>query len=295
MGMFDFLFGSNEAQQTTSQIKLPGYIDKATESLVATAGDVAKEGFIPYTGQRLAGLTTTEADAIATAKANQGIGSTRAGLAFDAATDAGGGVSSADINAYMNPYMTNVADIAARELTDRSKIEGQNISAQAANVGAFGGSRQAILEAERQKNLQQGIGDIYTQAQAQAYDKGLSAAQIDNKQGLASAIGMGQLATTGSTLDESQLRQQLGLGGLERNMNQQALDLGYQTFLQERDYPKSQLGFYSNTLRGVPYSKETVSSTTTPQPSMFSQLAGAGIGGLSAAGSLGLSWSDLVG
>ena len=195
----------------------------------------------------------------------------------------------------MNPYMTNVADIAARELTDRSKIEGQNISAQAANVGAFGGSRQAILEAERQKNLQQGIGDIYTQAQAQAYDKGLSAAQIDNKQGLASAIGMGQLATTGSTLDESQLRQQLGLGGLERNMNQQALDLGYQTFLQERDYPKSQLGFYSNTLRGVPYSKETVSSTTTPQPSMFSQLAGAGIGGLSAAGSLGLSWSDLVG
>jgi hypothetical protein len=40
---------------------------------------------------------------------------------------------------------------------------------------------------------------------------------------------MGQLASTGA-LAQSDIRQQMGLGGLERNMDQQALDLGYQTF-----------------------------------------------------------------
>ena len=293
MGMFDFLFGSNEAQQTTSQIKLPGYIDKATESLVATAGDVAKEGFIPYTGQRLAGLTTTEADAIATAKANQGIGSTRAGLAFDAATDAGGGVSSADINAYMNPYMTNVADIAARELTDRSKIEGQNISAQAANVGAFGGSRQAILEAERQKNLTQGVGDLYAKAQADAYQTALSASQQDRQQQLQSSLGMSTTAGQQQALGQADIQQQMGIGGLGRQMDQQALDLGYQGFMEERDYPKAQLGFYSNILQGTPYSQSTVGSTYTPQPSFLNQAMGAGISGLGIAGNLG--WNPFGG
>jgi hypothetical protein len=65
MAILDFLFGSQQAQQTsTSQVQLPEYLERATESLVATAGDVAKEGYIPYTGPRLAGLSTLEQQAI---------------------------------------------------------------------------------------------------------------------------------------------------------------------------------------------------------------------------------------
>jgi hypothetical protein len=72
-------------------------------------------------------------------------------------------------------------------------------------------------------------------------------------------------------------------------MDQQALDLGYQGFMEERDYPKAQLGFYSNILQGTPYSQSTVGSTYTPQPSFLNQAMGAGISGLGIAGSLG--WS----
>jgi hypothetical protein len=100
----------------------------------------------------------------------------------------------------MDPYISNVADVAARELTRRSDIQAQQQRAQAAQAGAFGGSRQAILEAERQRNLQQGIGDIYTQAQSQAYQTALNAAQQQRKQQLASAVGMGQQATIADTL-----------------------------------------------------------------------------------------------
>ena len=292
MGMFDFLFGSNEAQQTTSQIKLPDYIDKATESLVATAGDVAKEGYIPYTGQRLAGISDIEKQSITDAQAMRGIGGTQAGQAFTAAT-ASGAPALSSVKDYMTDYNKNVADIAAREMRDQSAIEQQGIGAQAANVGAFGGSRQAILEAERQKNLTQGLGDLYTRAQADAYQTALGAAQQDRQQQLQSSLGMSTTAGQQQALGQADIQQRMGIGGLGRQMDQQALDLGYQGFMEERDYPKTQLGFYSNILQGVPYSQSTVGSTYTPQPSFLNQAVGAGISGLGIAANLG--WNPFGG
>jgi len=288
MGMFDFLFGSNQAKQTTSEIKLPDYIDKATESLVATAGDVAKEGYIPYTGPRLAGLSDIEKQSITDAQAMRGIGGTQAGQAFTAAT-ASGAPALSSVKDYMTDYNKNVADVAAREMRDQSAIQQQDIGAQAANVGAFGGSRQAILEAERQKNLTQGLGDLYTRAQADAYQTALGAAQQDRQQQLQSSLGMSTTAGQQQALGQSDIQQRMGIGGLGRQMDQQALDLGYQGFTEERDYPKTQLGFYSNILQGVPYSQSTIGSTYTPQPSFLNQAVGAGISGLGIAANLG--WS----
>ena len=79
----------------------------------------------------------------------------------------------------------------------------------------------------------------------------------------------------------------MGIGGLQRQMDQLGLDVGYETFLQERDYPKQQLGFYSNILRGTPYSETRTTIGQVPQPSFFQQAAGLGISALGAAGSLG--------
>tara|TARA_R100001510_G_scaffold24842_1_gene21834 strand:+ start:1652 stop:2545 length:894 start_codon:yes stop_codon:yes gene_type:complete len=294
--MLDFLFGSKQAQQTsTSQVQLPDYMEKAASSLVATAGDVAKENFIPYTGPRLAGFSNLEKDAMAQAQASRGVGGLRGAQAFTATT-AAGMPAVADIPTYMNPYMTNVADIAARELTRRSDMQRVANQAQATQARAFGGSRADIVEAERQRNLQQGLGDIYAQAQARAFDTALKAAQTDRKTQLASGLGMAQTASAADALNAADINRQLGIGGLQRGMDQAVLDLGYNQFVQERDYPKQQLGFYSDILRGVPTGSMTTTTGPAPQqPSLFGQIAGAGIGALGAAGNLGLTWGDITG
>jgi len=294
--MLDFLFGSKQAQQTsTSQVQLPDYMQKAASSLVATAGDVAKENFIPYTGPRLAGFSNLEQDAIAQAQQSRGLGGLRGAQAFTATT-AAGMPAVTDISTYMNPYMTNVADIAARELTRRSDMQRVANQAQATQARAFGGSRADIVEAERQRNLQQGLGDIYTQAQARAFDTALKAAQTDRKTQLASGLGMAQTASAADALEAADINRQLGIGGLQRGMDQAVLDLGYNQFVQERDYPKQQLGFYSDILRGVPTGSMTTTTGPAPQqPSLFGQIAGAGIGALGAAGNLGLTWGDITG
>ena len=291
--MLDFLFGTKQAaQDSTTQIKLPEYMERAAESLVATAGDVAKEDFIPYTGPRLAGMSDLEKQAIEQAQAQRGIGQMQQGQAYTAAT-AAGAPALTSVGDYMTDYNKNVADIAARELRRQTEISDQGIA------------RQAILEAESQRNLQQGLGDLYARAQADAYNTALQAAQQDRQSQLQSALGMSTTAAAQQQSGQADIQQQMGLGGLQRQMDQQALDIGYSNFLQERDYPKQQLGFYSDILRGVP-TGETRQYTGPPvqQPSLFSQALGLGIQGLGVAANLGfqpfasqeLAWqkTDLV-
>jgi hypothetical protein len=96
---------------------------------------------------------------------------------------------------YEKDYMTKVADVAAGKLRDQSAIEQQNIAAKAVGAGGLDSSRFAILEAERQKNLQEGLGDLYTKAQAAAFTTALGAAQKDKDAQLKSGETMSRIGT----------------------------------------------------------------------------------------------------
>jgi hypothetical protein len=79
------------------------------------------------------------------------------------------------VDQYMSPYMQKVVGIQQREAQRNADIAKTQTNAQAVKAGAFGGSRQAIMNAEAARNLATQKGDIqakgsqdaYTQAQAQ--------------------------------------------------------------------------------------------------------------------------------
>ena len=298
MAIFDFLFGSKNAPpvETTniSTSEIPKYIAEPTADIIGEAMDVGKEAYIPYGGPRLAGLSQIEQDAITQAQAMGGVGALRGSQAYTAATASGapalGGVSS-----YMTDYNQKVADVAAQKMRDQSAIEQQGIAAKAAGAGGLDSSRFAILEAERQKNLTGGLGDLYTKANAAAYQTALKAAQQDKAQQLRSGMAMGTLGAQAQMTEQADIQQQLGIGQLGRGLEQTALDIGYTDFLQERDYPKEQLGFVSNIIRGAPYGSKTTSVGQIPQAqpaSPFSQMFGLGMQGLGMASKLG--WNPLA-
>ena len=72
-------------------------------------------------------------------------------------------------DAYMSPYMQNVVDVQKREAARQSGIQGTQQQAQAAQAGAFGGGRDAIMRAERERNLGQQMGDIQAQGSQAAF------------------------------------------------------------------------------------------------------------------------------
>jgi hypothetical protein len=82
------------------------------------------------------------------------------------------------MQAYMSPYMQNVVDTQTREARRQSAIDQQGIQSQAAQQGAFGGSRSAILEAERQRNLGTQLGDIQARGSQQAFQQAQQAQQF---------------------------------------------------------------------------------------------------------------------
>ena len=291
--MFDFMFGSKNPPpvETTniSTTEIPKYIADPTADIIGEAMDVGREAYIPYTGARLAGLTAEEQAAMAQAQGMKGISALRGTAAYDAA-QAAGAPALGGISAYMTDYQKKVADIAAQRMRDQSAIEQQGIAAKAAGAGGLDSSRFAILEAERQKNLTTGIGDLYTKAQAASYGQALKASQQDLTQGLRSGMAMGSLGQQAQMAEQADIAQQMGMGGLERGLGQTALDIGYTDFLGERDYPKEQLGFVSNIIRGAPFGSRVTDVMQQPQaqPKPWGQqMLGLGMQGMQLAGNLG--------
>lgn len=288
MALFDFLFkpGSPEMMPTEST-QLPDYLKKAGANMVGAAMDVAGEDYIPYTDPRIAGFNQAQQDAMQQGLGMSGISTLQGQQAFDTATGAAGGPSQAQIQNYMNPYMTQVADVAAQKMRDESAIQQQKLAASAAQSGGLNSTRFAIQDAERQKNLTSGIGDLYAKAQADAYKQGVSGAQFAQEQQLKGAIGMGTLAQQQQNLGFGDVQNQLGIGQLTQGQNQQALDLAYQNFQEEKFYPKDQLNFLSGILSADPNQKATTTNTAVSQPSFFESALGFGANAANIAAGLG--------
>jgi hypothetical protein len=150
-----------------------------------------------------------------------------------------GGQSAQD---YMSPYMQNVVDIQQREAQRTADIAGTSRGANAARSGAFGGSRQAVMDAEAARNLATQKGDIQSQGLQSAYQQAqqqfnadqarqLQAQQANQgagltvgQQNLAANLGVQQLGS-GQNLQAQQLNQANNLA--TQQAQQQANQFGY--------------------------------------------------------------------
>jgi hypothetical protein len=145
---------------------------------------------------------------------------------------------------YMSPYMQSVVDVQQREAQRQADTARTGRSAQAVGAGAFGGSRQAIMEAEAARNLAQQKGDIQAQGLQGAFGQAQQQFNADQAQRMQAALanqGMGY--NVGSQNLAANLGiQQLGSGqNLQAQLaNQQALMQAQQAAEQSRQFGANQ-------------------------------------------------------
>lgn len=145
-----------------------------------------------YTGNRVAGLSDGQKQAISLAKSAPGT----LGKYYDSA-NAAFGKSMDYLNqgekyiapsterysspysrwtdaseAYMNPFIKGALDVSARELKTGFEKDQLTRQDKAISRGAFGGSRLALEEAEGKKNFDTQLSDLYSKGMADAYDRG---------------------------------------------------------------------------------------------------------------------------
>jgi len=138
-------------------------------------------------------------------------------------------------DAYMSPYMQNVVDIQKREAARQSGIMGTQQAAQAVGSGAFGGSRDAIQRAERERNLTQQMGDIQLQGSQAAYQQAQGQFNAEQQANLAAQQANQQKALAAAGLTQNVGQGQLSSSGMYGNLaGQQAGILGQQSQLQQQ-------------------------------------------------------------
>lgn len=202
---------------------------------------------------------------------------------------------------FMDPFQQGATDVGLQELARQADIRRNTIGAEAAGVGAFGGARQGIAEAELDRNLLESQRRLLQTDLSRNFTQALGASQtaFENQQrrqqGLAQTLGqlgkgigdiggdIGALGVRQAGLGE--LAQQTGqqdvnvlsqLGGQQQAVQQQVLDAARQTELQRQGEPFQRFGFLSDVLRGVPSSASTFTTATAPSVSPLSTLLGAG-------------------
>jgi len=302
---------STPTSTTNTQLSYPPELQGDVINMAKKAIAAGDQGYQTYNRDRIAGFDPYQLTA------QQSVANLGPSQQLGAATQMAGaaGMKAGDINytptqfqtgsftqpgvagTYMSPYYQNVVDIQAREARRQGDIAGQKEQAQAVGQGAYGGSRQAILQAEAQRNLNQQIGDIQARGSQAAYEQAQNLyaneqqralqAQQQTEQSRQYGAGMGlqglqaQLQAAGQlgTLGQTQFGQQKDIinalnsvGQQRQSMQQQQLTQDYQDFLNQKRYPYEQLDYALAAIKGVP----TQSTQTMYQQaaSPFAQLAG---------------------
>jgi hypothetical protein len=308
--------GSSSTGGGTQIQELPEWARPYAKSALEKGAALSEKPYQAYDAPRIAGFSPLQQQAQQAAagmktNAATGAGIDVAGLAalqglnqdYQGGQFEGGRFGGQQAAQYMSPFIQEALAPQLREAQRSSDIMGQQNAARAVGQGAFGGSRSALVEAERQRNLGMQMGDIrakglqdaYTQAanqfnadqarSVQAQQLGEQSRQFGANlglQGLNTALqGAGQLGALGGQqfqqgMDINKL--QSAYGGQQQALRQQGLTQAYEDFQNEQNYPYKQLGFMSDMIRGLPLGQMTTRSMYEPAPGTAQQLGSIGLG-----------------
>lgn len=317
MGVLDFLFeGRPPASVTTygqTINSIPSWLSDYTQGLLSRANSTAAEPYQTYGGPRVAGFTPLQQAAQQQAANNvgvwkpgisaaqsvdQGIATNGAGALSQAAPylNAGTGSYTDQVDKYMSPFTENVIDratmLANRNLTEKLL---PSINSNFIKAGAYGSAGQQRAVGQALRDTTEGVQSQAAAQLADAYNNGANqfnaeagrniqagqtAGQLagtDVQARLAGAQGLGALAQNQAQLSQADVGALAAAGSDQQQLNQRNLDLAYSDFQNQRDYPKSQVDWISNIIRGIPNQGNTISTANTGpasvyQPSTISQL-----------------------
>jgi hypothetical protein len=190
---------------------------------------------------------------------------------------------------YMNPYLESALRPQMAEMQRAADIARLEDAGRLTRAGAFGGSRQAIMESEGRRNLLDKQSQALGQGYATAYDKAMQQFNADQTRraqeaqfgatfglqglqtGLQGAQAQGQLGAQQSQADIAGLRALLDAGAVERGIESEGIAADKKQFEEARLNPFNMLQFQQSLLSGMPLASQSYSM---PGQSNLQQFAG---------------------
>jgi hypothetical protein len=284
--------GGGTPEKQTTVVDIPEWAKPYAKENLGKAQALSDTDYQAYGGERIAQFTPLQKQAFQSAGQQQvaeqiGAGSGLAGTAglMGLTGSYQPGQFGSQMSQYMSPYMDAVIQSQMESAQRQADIAATQRGAQAVRAGAFGGSRQAIENAEAARALASQKGQIQATGMQSAYDRATdmygreqALAEQSRQAGLGTALqsaqALGQLGQQqfGQQMDITGQQQQFG--GIQRQATQDILSQQYQDFLNQQRAPYDQLAFMSSMIRGTPLGQTT--TMYQPPASQTSQLIGLG-------------------
>jgi hypothetical protein len=201
----------------------------------------------------------------------------------------GSGLTADQATQYMNPYLKASLDPQLAEIQRQYGITGAQEMGNATKVGAFGGSREALMAAENERNKNMAMNTAIGQGYNTAYDKATAQFNADQARKIQEAqygtdTGLKALSTAATAnqaagnvgTNEAQYGLQnltaLGTAGnTQQAQNQAGLNALYNQYLEQRNYPGTLLANQANLIKGIGGS---TASTFNAKPSFLQTALG---------------------
>lgn len=165
--------------------------------------------------------------------------------AAQATMAAGQAFANPNVNQFMNPYQQQVVDATIRDVGNAAQMGLNNIGAQAQRSGAYGGSRQGVMEAEALKGFNQQALDQVSRLNQQGFNNAMNNA-FRSAQGL-QGIGS-QAFNMGQAINQQQIQQ----GAMQQQMMQNLINAAKNQYNQFAAAPTNKLGLPLAALGATP-------------------------------------------
>lgn len=150
---------------------------------------------------------------------------------------------------YMSPYIQTALEPQMAEAQRQAEIQRVQNASRLGKAGAYGGSRQAIMESEGQRNLLRNLADMYGTGMQQAYTQGMG--QFNTEQDRAR-----QAQEYNNQFGITALNAQQAAGATQRGIEEEGIAADYAQFKEERDFPYKQVQYQQSLLQGLPIAAE---------------------------------------
>ena len=287
--------GSQPQQQpqtvTQNTSSLPDYVEPFFNELLSRGEEESLKDYTLYPDQRIADVGDTEERAFNLVRGTdttQGVvgqfdpsiqtalqsAQTGQGYLPSQIRDISAQQQISDADEFLSPYMTaaggalDVAQQRGQRRFDEQQLVRDTAAVQA---GAFGDSRAGLVNQQAQRDLNEQLASQEAQVLSEAQTQAMSMGQQTSQLGVERDLSAGALGVdfTKAGLAGAAAGQEMGLtdanalqqiGAIERDLDQQSLDLQYADFVSERDFPRQQINYMGALLHGVPVtpSSETV-------------------------------------
>jgi hypothetical protein len=189
---------------------------------------------------------------------------------------------------YMNPYLQASLNPQLEEARRQSQITQQGNAAKMTQAGAFGGSRQAILDAETQRNLGSNLANITGTGYNTAFNNAQQQFNADQQRkmqeaqygagfglqglqtGLQAAQAQGSLGVQQNQADINNLNAQLTAGQQQRGIESEGIAADKAQFEEARANPYKMVQYQQSLLQGLPLAAQSYQGIS---PSALTQAA----------------------